>query len=339
MLIGAGLAAAVAVVMLVLDGGPSGVAHAFDGLAPDWVAVAFGAQFAAFAGYALAYRRLIVSLGGPRIGYPLVARLVATGFGAFAPGGGFAIDYRALQALEDNDRAAAARVLALGALEYVVIAPAACAAAIVMLIVGSRAMPSVMWPWAIAVPIGFGVGFWAAARSESLLDGRRGKVWRMLGDALGGIDLLRRMATRPARFLPALLGITVYWAGEVVSLWASLRAVGPALPATSLIVGLATGYALTRRSMPLGGAGITEALLSFALVWVGLDLAVAVAGVVIYRLFSFVLPMVPGLRARRDVVDLIEPGLATESGNAPESAPRPSPPAQRLSPPRAAPRG
>jgi uncharacterized membrane protein YbhN (UPF0104 family) len=122
------------------------------------------------------------------------------------------------------------------------------------------------------------------------------------------------MATKPARFLPALFGIAMYWAGEVVSLWASLRAVGAVLPTTSLIVGLATGYALTRRSLPLGGAGIAEALLSFALVWVGLDLAVAVAGVVIYRLFSFVLPMLPGLWARRQVVDLIQPDVATEAG-------------------------
>ena len=135
----------------------------------------------------------------------------------------------------------------------------------------------------------------------------------MLADALAGINLIRRMAAEPARFAPAALGITLYWAGELVSLWASVRVFGTSLTFAASLIGLATGYALTRRSMPLAGAGVTELLLTLALVWVGLDLATALAAVVIYRLLSFVLPMLPGLWARREVVHLIDPKGAAET--------------------------
>jgi hypothetical protein len=49
-------------------------------------------------------------------------------------------------------------------------------------------------------------------------------------------------------------------------LWSALHVFdGKAPPVAQLIVGYATGYAITRRALPLGGAGVVEALLSFAL--------------------------------------------------------------------------
>jgi uncharacterized membrane protein YbhN (UPF0104 family) len=316
--------AAGAGVLVAADAGFDAVGDAFAHIRPAWLAVAFAAQVVAFAGYALAYRRIITALDGPRLDLATVARLVMTGFGAFAPGGGFVVDHRAIRALEDDGRAATVRVLALGALEYMVIAPAACLASAAMLVLGSGAEPSVLWPWAVAVPVGFAMGFWLAARRERIAAGRSGKRWRVLSDALAGIDLCRQMASRPLRFLPAFAGMAAYWAGEVLSLWAAVRSVDGALAAGPLIVGLATGYALTRRSLPLGGAGVTEALLSFALLWVGLDLATAVAAALIYRVLSFVLPMLPALRAKEDVLGLVEPeaaATAPRSGAAPQPAP------------------
>jgi uncharacterized membrane protein YbhN (UPF0104 family) len=310
----AALALAVgAAVLVAAHAGFDAVADAFARIRPDWLAVAFAAQVLAFAGYALAYRRIIRALDGPRIDNATVARLVMTGFGAFAPGGGFVVDREAIRALEDDERAATVRVLALGALEYMVIAPAACLASIAMLVIGSAAQPSVLWPWAVAVPLGFGVGLWLVRRRERITAGRTGKGWRVVADALAGIDLCLQMTSRPRRFLPAFGGMLAYWAGEVLCLWAAVRTVDGTLGAGPLIVGLATGYALTRRSLPLGGAGITEALLSFALLWVGLDLPTAVAAAVVYRVLSFVLPMLPALWARQDVVGLIEPEAAASA--------------------------
>jgi uncharacterized membrane protein YbhN (UPF0104 family) len=310
-LLGAIAIAAGTAVLIAAHAGYSEVADRFESIDPSWLAAVAAGQLAAFTGYALAYRRIGTVLGGPRIDAALLVRLVATGFGAFALGGGLALDYRALRSLEGDERAAAVRVLALGALEYVVIAPAACVAAAVMLIEGSTVLGSVLWPWALAVPAGFAIGFWLAARPDRIPEGKAGKGWRRLADALAGINLIGRMASEPLRFTPALLGIGLYWGGEVVSLWASIRAFGDTLGPGPLIIGLGTGYVLTRRSMPLAGAGITELLLTLALVWVGLDLATALAATIVYRLFSFVLPMFPALWARQEVAHLIDASGAT----------------------------
>jgi uncharacterized membrane protein YbhN (UPF0104 family) len=312
-LLGALAVAVGTLILITAHVGYTEVVDRFQALEPAWLGVALAGQVAAFAGYALAYRRIVTAFGGPKADTGLLLRLVASGFGAFAIGGGFALDYRALRSLEGDERAATMRVLALGALEYVVLAPAACVVAAVMLIEGADVLRSVLWPWVVAVPVGFALGFWLAARHERAADRRTGKLWRMLADALAGINLIRRMAAEPARFAPAALGITLYWAGELVSLWASVRVFGTSLTFGASLIGLATGYALTRRSMPLAGAGVTELLLTLALVWVGLDLATALAAVVIYRLFSFVLPMLPGLWARREVVHLIDPEGAAET--------------------------
>jgi uncharacterized membrane protein YbhN (UPF0104 family) len=312
-LLGALGVAAGTLILISAHVGYTQVVDRFRALEPAWLGVAFAGQVAAFVGYALAYGRIVSAFGGPKADTGLLLRLVATGFGAFALGGGFALDYRALRSLEGDERAATMRVLALGALEYVVLAPAACVVAAVMLIEGTHVLRSVLWPWVVAVPVGFALGFWLAARHERAADRRTGKLWRMLADALAGINLIRRMAAEPARFAPAALGITLYWAGELVSLWASVRVFGTSLTFGASLIGLATGYALTRRSMPLAGAGVTELLLTLALVWVGLDLATALAAVVIYRLFSFVLPMLPGLWAHREVVHLIDPKGAAET--------------------------
>lgn len=71
------------------------------------------------------------------------------------------------------------------------------------------------------------------------------------------------------------------------------------------MVAYATGYALTRRSMPLGGAGATEALITFALHWMGGPIPACVAVVVVYRLFNFAVLTIPALVARSHVEPLL----------------------------------
>jgi len=66
--------------------------------------------------------------------------------------------------------------------------------------------------------------------------------------------------------------------------------------------------ALTRRTLPLGGAGTVEVLVSFALAWTGVPLANAVLAVCAYRFFNLWLPLLPAaiglrhLKRWRDVV-------------------------------------
>ena len=68
-----------------------------------------------------------------------------------------------------------------------------------------------------------------------------------------------------------------------------------------LLIGYATGYALTRRTLPLAGAGAVEALLPFALSWMGIALPAAVLAVFAYRVFNLWLPMVPAAVGMRSL--------------------------------------
>jgi len=116
-----------------------------------------------------------------------------------------------------------------------------------------------------------------------------------LAHAVAGLVTLRALCRRPVQHLPGLLGVAFYWLGDIVCLWAALRTFSVHVPWPALVLAYATGYVASRRSLPAGGAGIVDVLMTFALVWVGLPLAPALAGVVVYRLFNFWLPIVPAL--------------------------------------------
>src|SRR5205085_6574663 len=111
--------------------------------------------------------------------------------------GGFAVDKRALHAVQDDERDATVRVLGLGALEWALLAPAAWVAAVVLLADGDRRpMASLLWPWAIAVPVGFALGLWLAApdRRARVASGE-GRGRTALRHALEGVAILRTLAT------------------------------------------------------------------------------------------------------------------------------------------------
>jgi uncharacterized membrane protein YbhN (UPF0104 family) len=268
------------------------VLHEFRRANWDWLPVAFGMQAAAYLGYIVAYREVARVEGGPAIGMGRAGAIVAAGFGVFVIRGGFIVDRHALEGAGIPSRQARIRVLGLGALEYAVLAPAVAVAAVIILARGST-HPSLGFtlPWAIAVPLGFAAAVGALAYRDRI---RSRSGWRnVLGHALEGLYVLRRLAEQPREHAGAFLGAGLYWLGDVACLWASLRAfhVLPDLPA--LLIGYGTGYALTRRTLPLGGAGSVEALVSFALAWTGVPLAKAVLAVFAYRLFNLWLPLLP----------------------------------------------
>jgi uncharacterized membrane protein YbhN (UPF0104 family) len=263
-----------------------------------WLPVAFGMEIAAYFGYVVAYREIARVEDGPRLGLGRAGAIVAAGFGVFVIRGGFVVDRQALEAAGLEPRQARVRVLGLGALEYAVLAPGAALAAAILLARGST-HPSLGFtlPWLIAVPLGFVAAFAALAIRHRIRD--EGGWRSVLTQALDAVHVLRKVASQKAEFGGALLGTTLYWVGDVGCLWASLRAFHDSPDLAALIIGYATGYALTRRTLPLGGAGAVEALVSFALAWTGVPLAKAVLAVCAYRIFNLWLPLLPaaiGLR-------------------------------------------
>jgi len=267
-----------------------------------WIPLTLAGQVVAYVGYMLAYREVARVEKGPKLGMTRLAAAVFSGFGVFVAAGGFAVDVTAMRRAGSTERDARIRVLGLGALEYALLGPAACVSAFVLLAHGTRT-PSLglTLPWAIAVPVGFAVAFWAIGHRERFAR-RRG--WRgALDHVLQGVAVVRHLAMEPLKHGSAFLGMALYWIGEIFSLSAALHAFHSERPAVAaLIIGFATGYALTRRTLPLAGAGVVEALLPFALVWVGATLAPAVLAVFVYRFFNLWLPLIPaviGIRSLR----------------------------------------
>jgi uncharacterized membrane protein YbhN (UPF0104 family) len=259
-----------------------------------WLAAALGGEIVAYLGYILAYREVARAEGGAELQLPRAAAFVSTGFGVFVAAGGFSLDAEALERAGLSEREARARVLGLGVLEYLVLAPVAAIAALVVLLAHDGVDLGLTLPWLIGVPLGFaGAGVYMLRRPRPRGPRRLRATARQAAEALG---LIRCMATRPIPYGTAFAGIALYWAGDIFCLWACLHAFFAQPPPTAqLILGYATGYALTRRTLPLGGAGIVESLLPFSLGWVGIALAPAVLAVVAYRVINLWLPSVPAL--------------------------------------------
>jgi uncharacterized membrane protein YbhN (UPF0104 family) len=314
-LLAMGIAAGTVVAIAAAYGFDS-FADAWSSLHPGWLALAAVGELLAIPAYVLTYWTLAQMSDREELSVRLVLRVVIAGFGAFAPGGGFALDRHAFHAIEGDKHTATVRVLGLGALEWALLAPATCIAAIVLLVQGdSRPMTSLLWPWALAVPIGFAVGLWLAAPERRDRIAGTGEGWRgSVGRALQGVGLLPEMARGFPTGWAAWVGTALYWVFDIAAFYGAARFIGLRLDLGEAILAYATGYALTRRSMPLGGAGVTEALMTFALHWVGQPVAPALAAVVVYRVFNFILPTIPALIYQPHVRPLVQ---AAEEGREP----------------------
>jgi hypothetical protein len=271
----------------------------FDRFHAQWsffFAVAFASELVSFASYIFAYRAVAGVEDGPEFTLGDAVVLVAVGFGAFLAKGGAALDSVVFRKPGDSKSRGEVRVLALDALEHAPLAPAACAASIDLLIEGQR-KPGLDFtiPWATLVPLGAIVAFYGVRHRDRFI-GRAG--WRgKLGQVLGGIRILFRLAVEWRRYWLAFAGASVYWAGDVACLWASLKPFGatPTLPA--IVLAHAVGYVLTRRTLPLAGAGIVEVLMPLTLAAAGAPFSGAILGVVTYRFFNLWLPLIPAVWA------------------------------------------
>jgi uncharacterized membrane protein YbhN (UPF0104 family) len=261
-----------------------------------WFAIAFAAEVAAFAGYVFAYRSVAAVEHGPRLAFRDAIALVAFGFGAFLAKGGASLDSDALSRPDGDADDGEVRVLALDALEHAPLAPAACAAAITLLVEG-RHKPGLDFtiPWATLVPIGAVLAVVGVRHRQRFVgrDGWRGK----LGKTLEGIRILFRLAREWRQQWDGFAGAGVYWAGDVLCLGACLEPfhATPRIPA--IILAHAVGYVLTRRTLPLAGAGIVEVLMPLTLVAAGSPFAGAILGVFAYRIFNLWLPLLPAAAA------------------------------------------
>ena len=302
-LVVAGSLALAAAMGLADAAGYGRLVDAVQDIVPTWFAVCFGSQVVAYLGYVLAVRDIARVDGGPLLSFRLSMRTVVAGFAVFAAthaAGGFSVDYWTFRRSGLRRREAVARVLALGALEYAVLAPAALVCAVVVLFgTGGHIQHAMTYPWLAVVP-GFFAALWLSSpvRADRLSDpGDGGRVRQWFAHLVAGIVKLRFLLARPRLHGFGVVGVSLYWAGDIACLWAALKIYNTEVSTPALILAYATGYVLTRRSLPAGGAGLVEVLMTFALVWVGVPLAPALLGVITYRVFNFWLPVIPALAA------------------------------------------
>jgi uncharacterized membrane protein YbhN (UPF0104 family) len=279
---------------------------------PIWLVLCFGGEAVAYLGYILAVRDTAKVDNGPKLSFGDSTRAVLGGFGVFAAtrtSGGFAVDYWALRNAGDDREGAVARVLALGALEYAVLAPAALCAAIAIIVSGEDISLGMTLPWLAVIP-GAAIAIWLSSPKRAdryTRPGRdAGRLKLAFAHFVRGLRILRSMLVAPPREHGlGVLGTALYWAGDIACLWGALAFFGnPRLSVPALIIGYATGYVLTRRSLPAGGAGVVEIALTFALHWVGFPFVRALLGVVVYRLFNLWLPIVPALAVMPPIDEL-----------------------------------
>jgi uncharacterized membrane protein YbhN (UPF0104 family) len=274
-----------------------------------WLGVCLVGELAAYGGYVLTVRDVARVDDGAELDVATSARAVVAGFGVFAAtrsSGGFAVDYWAFREAGAGKRDAVRRVLGLGFLEYTVLSVSALVASVLLFFrLDGHERPSITLPALLVVPV-LVVAIWLTSpkRAGRLSRPRRGRLRGVFADSVAGAATVRELLRSPREHFLGVLGTAVYYAGDILCLWAGLRLVNAHIPVAALVLAYTAGYLLTRRALPAGGAGFVEAALTFALVGMGVGFAHALLGVVVYRMFNFWLPIIPALALMPAIRDL-----------------------------------
>jgi uncharacterized protein (TIRG00374 family) len=110
--------------------------------------------------------------------------------------------------------------------------------------------------------------------------------------AAGLRDALALIRTRD----PGLLGAVLFWAFQIGVLWAAFRAFGDAPPIAVVVQAFFVGMLGNLLPIP-GGVGGVEGGMIGAFAAFGVDAGLAVVAVLVFRAFTFWLPMLPGVLA------------------------------------------
>lgn len=284
-----------------------------------WIPVCLTGQLLAYLGYILAYHDAARSDGGPQFDYPTTTRIVAFGIGMSILGasvGGLAVDFWALRRTGTHVHTAARRVLAVGTIEWTVLSVYAVGAAAAVVIMGAHPPPAMALAWLLVVPACFsGALFFtspkrvrrlielrpdtkrsrAAGRLRRVLQWLHEKAHDSLADAIAGVVLVRHLLSHPIRYKGGAIGYPIYWAGDMLTLYAALRCFGVSVSIDALILAYATSFLISALPLPAGGAGGVDAGMTFALTAIGVGLAPAILAVLVYRVITFWLPLIPAL--------------------------------------------
>jgi uncharacterized protein (TIRG00374 family) len=119
---------------------------------------------------------------------------------------------------------------------------------------------------------------------------------RLVPAVRSSVDAMRIVVSSPAKLITLLAGVALLPLGYATALYFSVLAVGvdDASFVAVALVSLTAGAVATAAPTP-GGVGVVEAVLLASLTGIGVPSGPALAAVLLYRLATFWLPIVPGL--------------------------------------------
>ena len=311
--------------------------HALRDADTVWFPVCLAGEMLAYFGFIVAYRDIARVDGGPVFPLWTATRVVAIGFGAYALGtsaGSLGLDYWALHRAGETPQVAVRRVLGLNTVEWMILGIYACLAAVIIAAGGGSAPRAMVLTWLIAVPACVVAAAWVSSprRSDRLTSpagervplGRNARTWMpwlwhggrtVVSAAIGGVVIVRHLLVQWRTHPGGVFGFALFWAGDILTLYAAVRAfeVHPPLPA--LVLAYSTAYVVTMLPLPAGGSGGIEAGLAFSLHAVGIPLAEALVATLVYRFFTLWLPILPAALAATQVrtLDRELPGIPRAS--------------------------
>lgn len=305
--LGVALVLVLAIGLVLLLGKAAGYRQVLDALesaSTPWLIACFVLEALSYAGYVVALRAVVAQDGGPVLTPMSATRVWLASIGGTrivspAGAGGLAIIYWLLRRAGMSAGSAISRVLGFNILVFALFGMWAFAAALVLLLsIGGDVPLAMELPWLIGIPIVAAAGIWVSqgARGQRIAaDTSHGWARKTLAAAVRGIIVARAVLGPGRANVPAITGSVVYWAADVACLWAALRAIGAEVSLTAVALAYATAYIALLFPLPTGGYGAIDAAATFTLTVLGIPLAEAVVGVVVWRFFNFWLPTIPGL--------------------------------------------
>jgi uncharacterized membrane protein YbhN (UPF0104 family) len=289
--------------------------HRIEDGSPYWMFLALVFTAGMFGGYVMMFRGVFVRTpgGGARIGWRESYQITMAGLAAsriFAAGGagGLVLTAWALRRAGMRKRLVADKTLSFLILTYFPYVAALIICGLGLRIglfpgeapFGLTVVPAVFAGIALAIGLSIALvptdlqrrlGGWARR------GGRAARAAQQLANlpasaSAGMRDALEHVRSRD----PGLTGAIVYWAFQILVLWAAFRAFGDAPPAAVLVQAFFVGMLGNLLPMP-GGVGGVEGGMIASFVAFGVDGGLAVVAVLAYRAFTFWLPLIPGVIA------------------------------------------
>ncbi len=238
---------------------------------------------------------------GPRVGVRYSLKVALAGFALtqlVAAGGaaGMAFTFWVMRRLGFSKKNAMVQLITLNTAVYLVFGSLGWLGGALGLV--DRSVPlgmSVGWLAGFMTVIALALWFTQPPRVAAIAYAdAKSRPRRALAVGVSAADRVRR-CTHTADGRRLLAWSLLYWVGDLVSLWAALRAFGLTVSVAAILSAYTCGYLAQSVPIPLIATGGVDAATTFTLTAVGVPIEVALLGVVAHRVFAFWLPMFPGL--------------------------------------------